>query len=64
MPVTIQHNVTDDEYARLLKGRNIYLHKRWQQRQKQSLSMITQAPYAGILQFVGRQSGRTIGHYS
>ena len=64
MPVTIQHNVTDDEYARLLKGRNMYLHRRWQQRQKQSRLMITQAPLAGILQFVGWQSERTIVHYS
>ena len=54
MPVTIQHNVTDDEYACLVKGRNMYLHKRWQQRQKQSLLMITQAPLAIILRFVDR----------
>ena len=64
MPVTIQHNITDDEYACLVKRRNMYLHKRWQQRQKQSLLMITQALLAIILRFVDRQSGRTIDHYS
>ena len=28
MPVTVKHDITDDENTRLLKGWNMYLHSR------------------------------------